>query len=251
MNLIIKRNNMKIRYFTMLLVMSFWLFARLGAQTAEEIINKHIEAIGGAGKLTAIKTVYSEGAVAIPSSVLGEGRSKTYRVNGEGLRDEMIFGTYDIIESYTARQGWWLQPFLGKAKPDTLSEQRTKAGQAQLFIGGPLLNYKASGSTVELLGKENINGTDAFKLKLLTKDGIEFTYLVDPATYYILRSTVRLKNGEHLKTTSFSDYRKTDEGLVMPFAAEFTTGNSNLMYLIVNKVEINKDIDPEVFKMPK
>jgi outer membrane lipoprotein-sorting protein len=101
------------------------------------------------------------------------------------------------------------------------------------------------------LGKENINGTDAFKLKLLTKDGIEFTYLVDPATYYILRSTVRLKNGEHLKTTSFSDYRKTDEGLVMPFAAEFTTGNSNLMYLIVNKVEINKDIDPEVFKMPK
>jgi hypothetical protein len=235
-----------------LLILGMAIAGFSNAQTADEIIAKHIAAIGGKDKLDAVKTIYTEGEINIPNSPLGAVTCTTYRVNGKGFKEEISFAgpNVTLVESITDKTAWSVNAFSNKPKPGPLDDAQKEAGQAQLGLGSPLINYATQGSSVELLGKENINGTQAHKLKLVTKGGTEFTYLVDPVTYYILKMTVRNKNGDEVRSTIFSDYKK-EEGIVLPFAAEFTIGKSTTMYLIINKAEINKDIDPAVFEMPK
>jgi hypothetical protein len=221
------------------------------AQNIDSIISKYLDAIGGKEMLAKVKTVYVEGEVMIPNSPLGTGKAKAYQVVGKNLREEMTFGTYQLVESYSAKGSWSVNPFLNKMKPGPMDEEPTNAGIARLGMESPLLDHSVNGSIVELAGRESINGIDAYKVKLVMKDGTEFTYLIDPGTFYILKRTVRSKSGQAIKTEMFSDYRKTDAGIVLPFASEFTVGPSATMYLIVNKIDINKDIDPSIFEMPK
>jgi outer membrane lipoprotein-sorting protein len=242
---------MKFRSLSLLLTFSIVFGNSCKAQTADEIINKHVDAIGGKEKLAKVKTTYAEGEVMIPNNPLGTGKSKTYKVMGKSFREEISFGDKKVVETYSAKGSWLVNPFMNKIKPEPMDEETTKAGMAQLNVGSPLIDYVAAESSVELVGKENINGADAHKLKVVTKDGTEFTYLIDPATFYILKRSIRSKSGQNIKSEIFSDYRKIDEGIVIPFASEFTIGPSTTMYMIVDKVEINKDIDPSVFEMPK
>ena len=102
-----------------------------------------------------------------------------------------------------------------------------------------------------LAGKEKVESADAYKLKLVNKDGKEFTYFVDAATYYILKVvTNETINGQNVTgTTTYSDYKKTDSGFVMPY-----TSIANQGFEITNKVskvEFNKEIDAKIFEMPK
>jgi hypothetical protein len=52
-------------------------------------------------------------------------------------------------------------------------------------------------------------------------------------------------------TTTISDYRKTDVGMMMPYAIGVDIGGQFQLTIAVKKVELNKTIDPAVFAMPK
>jgi hypothetical protein len=241
---------MKIRTLSLLLFCCI-AAACCNAQTVNDLISKHIDAVGGKEKLASIKTIYTEGEVMIADNPLGTGKSKTYQVAGKNLREEMTFGTYLLIENYSAKGSWSVNPFLNKMKPGPMDEEPANAGVARIGIETPLIDYATTGSSVQLIGKENINGTNAHKLKLVTKDGTEFIYLIDPTTFYILKRSIRSKTGQEIKEEIFSDYKKTEPGIVIPFASEFKVGQSATMYLVLNKVDFNKDIDPSLFEMPK
>ena len=122
-------------------------------------------------------------------------------------------------------------------------------GKSVLNITGPLYNYAAKGNKVELLGKD---GND-YKLKVTTKDSVEFTVYVDGSTYYItkLTSTAQMMGQTMDVTTTFSNFKKDDQGLVFPYTLEISYGGQFNITITVNKHEINKTIDPAIFEMPK
>jgi outer membrane lipoprotein-sorting protein len=128
-----------------------------------------------------------------------------------------------------------------------------KSGKAQLDAGGPLFNYTAKGNTVELAGKEAVNGKDAFKLKLKTKDSVESFIWIDGATWYIVKSNVKTKMGnDDVETTiAFSNYKKTDFGYVLPTTTEVTMPQGVVLNITSKKTEINKEMDMKLFEMPK
>lgn len=219
------------------------------AQTADEIINKHIEALGGKDKLSTIKTVYTE----YDMEVMGQQASgTTWLVNGKAYKNEVDFGGQKIVQCFTDKGGWALNPLTGQTAPEAMPAEQVKMSQGQLDVGGPLLNYAAKGNTVELLGKDSINGKGAFKLKLKGKEGTESTYWIDPASYYVLKSTVKANvNGMDIETSVvFSNYKKTDYGFVVPTNTEITLPQVTLN-VTSKKVEINKEVDMKVFEMPK
>jgi hypothetical protein len=223
----------------------------LKAQSVDEIIQKHIDAIGGKEKINSIKTLYAEGEAATAGGMgTTTAEAKTYIINGKGLREELVFKSLNLknVEGYNLKNAWRIQ---AKPTADPLDEAMTFAGQARLSFAGPLGDYSSSGSKVSLIGKEDVNGAEAFHIKLLTKDGIEFNYWIDPSNYYIVKRVINSKTGAHLRTDTYSDYRKTEEGIVYPFASEFKLEQSNEFYLVVNKVVINKDIDTALFEIPK
>jgi len=51
-------------------------------------------------------------------------------------------------------------------------------------------------------------------------------------------------------TTTYSDYRKTETGFMVPYGISLDFGQFQLS-ITVQKVELNKTIDPAIFAMPK
>jgi outer membrane lipoprotein-sorting protein len=220
------------------------------AQTADEIVNKHIDAIGGKDKVAGVKTLSIESTLEVMGN---EAPSTTLIVNGMGYKSETDFNGQKIITCITDKGGWSLNPMMGQTAPEALPAEQLKASQNQLQIGGPLFNYASKGNKVELVGREDVGGVSTYKLKCTTKDSVVSNYFIDPNTYYVVKAVTSSNTpGQEGETTiTFSNYQKTDFGYVFPMGQQITLPQGISLNITHKKVEVNKDIDPKVFEMPK
>jgi len=218
------------------------------SQTADEVVNKHINAIGGKAVLNSIKSQVTESQLSVMGSDL---TSKTTILVGKGFKNVADFNGQEIIQCITPTGGWMINPLAGQTDPTPLPGDQVKAAQSALDIGGDLFNYKEKGSKVELAGNETIEGVNAIMLKLTNKEGKDVWYYIDPSTYYIVkRESTSNAGGQDITATSiFSNYKKTDIGLVMPYTTVVNQGFE--MTINITKIEFNKEVDPKIFEMPK
>ena len=219
---------------------------QLSAQTADEIVGKHLAAIGGKDSISKVKSLYMETSVSMMGS---DNPSTTTIVDGVGYKNETDFNGTKIIQCFTDKGGWMINPMAGATTATAMPDDAYNAGKAQISIGGPLYDYAAKGSKVELVGKD---GTD-YKIKLTSKEGVETVYLIDPTTFYVTStmSKGKMQAQDVDVTTKFSDYRKTDTGFVVPYGIDVNLGGQFELTIAVKKLEVNKTIDPSVFAMPK
>ena len=218
----------------------------LSAQTAGEIVSKHVAAIGGKDAISQVKSVYMETSITMMG---GENPSTTTIVNGVGYKSETDFNGTKIVQCYTDKGGWTINPMAGAATATPMPDDVYNAGKAQINIGGALYDYAAKGSKVELLGKDG----GAYKIKLTSKENVEAVYLIDSTSYLItsVTSKGKMQDQDVDITTKYSDYRKTELGYVIPYAIDVDFGGQFQLTIAVKKVELNKTIDPAVFAMPK
>ena len=217
------------------------LTSAVQSQTADEIINKYIDAIGGKEKLAQLKSVYTESSVEVMGN---EAPSVEYLLEGKGFKSETEFNGSKIIQCYTDKGGWMVNPMAGAVDPQAMPDEAYKAGKGQINFGGALLDYAAKGNKVELLGKEGNN----YKLKVATGSSIESVYFIDTTTYLISKITSKAEMmGQSVDVViSFSDYKKTDFGITVPYTRDTDLGSFALSSK-VSKVEVNKEIDPKIF----
>ncbi|MGO9335898.1 MAG: hypothetical protein ACLPY1_00155 [Terracidiphilus sp.] len=218
----------------------------LSAQTADEIVGKYVAAIGGKDAISQVKSVYSESSVTMMG---GESPSTTMLVDGVGFKNETDVNGTKIVQCYTEKGGWILNPMAGSVTATPMPDDAYSAGKSQIRVGGALYDYAAKGSKVELLGKEG----SAYKIKLISKENVETTYLIDSTSYLVttVMSKGKMQDQDVPITTRVSDYRKTDLGYVIPYAIDVDFGGQFELTIAVKKVELNKTIDPAVFAMPK
>ncbi|MCA6487564.1 MAG: outer membrane lipoprotein-sorting protein, partial [Chitinophagaceae bacterium] len=103
----------------------------------------------------------------------------------------------------------------------------------------------AKGHTVELLGKDEADGNEYFKLKIVTKLGNEKVHFIDTKTYLIYKTETTIKaNGQEVKQeVKFLDYQTLDNGIKMSFKQEMGP-----MMMVSKKVTVNPTIDETLFK---
>ncbi len=229
-----------------LLAISFLTCAK--AQTAEEIIAKHIDAIGGQDKLAQVNSVYMESSTEVMGN---QSSTKTSIVNGKGYRNESDFNGQNLVQVVTDKGAWMINPFAGSTDAAALPEDQFHASADQVYID-PLFNYAANGAKVELEGQEKVGDVNAYKIKYTNKYNSDITYYIDPSTWYIIQV---VKTGEAMGqpitiTVTPSDYQKTDSGIVFPNKTHLDMEQFALD-VTVNKIEINKEIDPAIFEMSK
>ena len=222
--------------------------ATVNAQTADEVINKHIAAIGGKDLIKSIKSQVVEADMSVMGSTL---TSTSTIVVGKGFKNVANFNGQEIIQVVTPTSGWMINPLAGQTDPTPLPEDQVKAAQSAFDLGGDLFDYTAKGSKVELAGKEKVEGVDAIKLKLTNKEGKDIFYFLDPSTHYIIKreSTISAQGQDMTMVSTYSNHKKTDLGYVMPYTT--VTNQGFEITINVTKVVFNKEIDPKIFDMPK
>jgi outer membrane lipoprotein-sorting protein len=218
------------------------------AQTVDELIKKSIDAQGGAEKLKAVKSMKVTGkiiqqGIEIPITI----QSKRPNM----VRVDVTFQGKTQTGAYDGETGWKTNPFQGSPDPEKVAGDELKELQEQSDMDGPLVDYKAKGHTVELIGKEDLEGTPVYKLKLTLKNGDIRNIFIDAENSLTLKVNLKRKTpgGEMEADQYVSNYKKVN-GIMVGFSIETKIAGQTVAQIVLDKTEMDVPIDDSVFKMP-
>jgi hypothetical protein len=222
----------------------------LSAQTADDIIAKYIAAIGGMARIQAVQTLRRTG------KFTGGGGFEAVIVQENkrpgSVREEFSIQGMIGITAYDGRSGWKIEPWGGKKDAEALSEEELRGIIEDADFDGPLINYQQKGNTVEFVGLEQVEGTDAYKLKVTLANGDIRYYYMDTDYYVPIRiDTQRMIRGaEQEFETSLGDYKQV-AGVYLPHSVETgTRGSQDRAKVTYDKIEANVSIDDARFIQP-
>jgi hypothetical protein len=221
--------------------------AALTAQTADEIVAKYVAKIGGMDKLEAIKTLRKSGKL----TGFGGFELKVMEENKrpDMVREEIALQGLTGINAYDGKTGWKIDPFQGKKDVEPLGEEEMKEILEDSDFDGPLVHAKEKGNTVEFVGTEPVEGTDAFKLKVTLKNGDLQYYYMDTEDYVPIKIEKKrmIRGAERESETSLGDYKEV-AGVYFPHSFEQKEkGSSNPQKIVWDKIEANVPLDDSLF----
>lgn len=239
----------KLKHIVFIVLAVFFTQSVLYAQKVEEILGKHIEAMGGKEKLSALKSVKISSVI----SVMGmEMNMNTVVIHQKALRSETEVQGMKIIQAIDNGKGWQINPMLGTNAAADLTNEEIKAISSQLDLTG-FMDYEKKGYKVKLDGEENLNGAAVYVISFTTGNGISTVNYISKDTWYVLKSIMKIAiDGQETETTVLpSNYKKVN-GIVFPFTSEIKTSAmpGGSMISETKSLEVNSTIDPAIFKKP-
>jgi outer membrane lipoprotein-sorting protein len=238
----------------LVLVLTAFLAPPLAAQdaapTAEELIEKNLEAKGGREALAATQTARVNGKM----SMGGMEAPFVYEWKApDKLRIEFTIQGMTGIQAYDGETGWMVMPFMGKTDPEKMSPEDTAMLKDDADFRGPLFDPESKGYTVAYVGEEDVEGTPTYKLEL-TKETGEVSHLYLDQEYFleIKQDSKRTVRGQEVESeTAIGDYKEVG-GLMMAHSHDVTTsmapGGGQTMTF--ESIELNPEIPDERFAMP-
>ena len=230
----------------------------INAQTADEIINNYFENTGGKEQWEELEGIKISAAVnnqgmEIPIEViqLEDGKQATI-INFQGM---------ELKQNVFDGETLWSTNFQSQKAEKSDAEQTANMKLEANDFPDPFLNYKEKGYTIEMMGKEDYNGTEVYKIKLVqepvTVDGNEEEsiafYFFDAENYVPLAVQKEIKSGPakgQMSETTYSDYQEV-EGLYFPFSMSQGLKDGQKGTISIKSIEINPDIDDAVFDFPE
>jgi len=222
------------------------------AQSVDSLIAKYIQASGGMERMQAIQTLRRTGKYSGGGGFEAVIVQENKRPNS--VRDEFQIQGMVGINAYDGKDGWKIEPWQGKRDPEALGEEEMHGILDEADFDGPLVNYKAKGNQVEYQGVEQIEGSDAYKLKVTRPNGDVSLFYLDTEYYVPIRiDTQRMIRGAPQEfETSLGDYKQVN-GVFMPFSSESgakgssSTDRGKITY---DRIEANVPLDDGRFKRP-
>jgi hypothetical protein len=223
--------------------------------TAQGLLDKNLEARGGADALSAIKSIRFNGKMIFPGDFeLGYGEIRARGGGGIQARMEGAVQGLTYMQGYDGQTAWRINPFQGRKDAETMSADEARSMADSSRIDGVLQDARKDGSTIAYLGREDFDGTSAYKLKVTQKDGDEFTYLLDPDTYLEIKisETRKIRGAPQTTETELGDYEKVG-GVYFPMSVEsWTQGQSNQRQrVLIDSAVANPPVTPALFAEPK
>ena len=170
------------------------------------------------------------------------------------MRLELVFKGETAVQVYDGVNGWKLRPYLGRKDAEPYTADELKAAAQEQELDGPLINYSAKGTKVDLAGTEQIEGRDAYKLKLTLKGGQVRHVWVDARTFLDVKIDGvprRLDGKPHAVAIYLRDYRPV-EGLMIPHVLETTVqGVKDSEKMTIERVALNPKLGKARFAKPQ
>jgi hypothetical protein len=249
------------------------------------IVNKNVAARGGLQAWRAVHTISLEGTlgvggnqrpalpVALPGKKAGKLPSDQRPAEEVQLpflmemqrprkvRFELQFKGQTAVQVFDGTYGWKLRPYLNRREVEPYTSEELKKASMQVELDGPLVDYVAKGTMIELDGMEKVEDRDNYKLKLTMKNGQVIHVWVDAQTFLeskIEGQSRRLDGVEHPVEIYYRNYRSVN-GLQIPFVLEtkvvVPATNANQIKqapiptekIIVENVVVNPKLDASHF----
>ncbi len=226
-----------------------------GAQTADEIIEKHISALGGRQALSKLRSRVMTGTVTVASpggdiqgsiEIYSKAPNKTRTLMKLDLKD---FGIGEMLfdQRFDGASGYIIDSINGNR--DITGNQLENMRNA--VFPTALLNYQEAGISAELAGQEKADDRDVRILILRPRTGSESRHYLDAATYLLHKMVIKIdlpQMGEVEQVSEFSDYREVD-AVRIPYGMKITNPAQTLTIRFTG-VEHNKDLDDTMFARP-
>lgn len=229
-------------FVTLLLFSSYFLIA----QVKEDIIKKHLTAIGGEKNWQNIKTISSVG-VRISAGV--EVEETRQIVMNKALRIDYKFKTRDAAlaqKNYfliiNENQGWRYLPDNLKDSVEALTAEEIKYYKTVHFTTDPFVKTGHADHKIEYLNKENILNKECYKFSITGADG-QTGYVYLDAVNYLICKRVQISS-ESESESDFEDYRKVGETFTVPFTTDL-----GYEKFVLKEMQINKPVNEQIFKL--
>ena len=181
------------------------------------------------------------------------------------MRLELQFNGQTAVQVFDGSNGWKLRPFLNRRVVEPYTAEELKIASMQSDLDGPLVDYSAKGTRVDLDGTEKVDGRDNYKLKLTMKNGQVLHVWIDTQTFLetkIEGAARKLDGVYHPVEIYFQDYRPV-AGLQIPYLLETKVLPASQKATAVRepaippekttieKVEINPKLEDVAFTKPQ
>ncbi len=228
------------------------------AQTADEIIAKYFENTGGKEKWASLQGIkmmakLNVQGMELPLSIieLKDGRQFSVATfQGMQFYQEVFDGT----------SLWGTNQMTMKAeKSDAETTENFKVNAVD--FPSPFLDYQKKGFKVELLGKETVEGSETFKIKLTKKpikvdgketESVEFYYF-DVADFVPILVESEVKSGPAkgmISQAKMSDYQEVN-GLMFPFSMTAgAKGQPGGQTITFTAIELDPKVEDATFAFP-
>ncbi len=222
--------------------------------TATDLAAKNLAARGGAEKLAALKSVRFDGRLIFPGDFqLSYQETRARGDKADSVRVDAALQGLTVIQAYDGSTGWRVNPFEGRKDAERMSDDEARALADGGRLDGPMLSARAEGSILTALGREDFDGTLAYKVKVSEKDGDEFVYLIDPDSWLEIKltETRKLRGAQQVTEYELGDYEAVG-GVMYPMSVEsWPLGrDSERQRIIVASATANPPVTPALFAMP-
>lgn len=261
--------------------------------TAQQIVDKHIAARGGLQAWHAVQTMSWTGkmeagigdsvarsqhyiaetwgkksgkvrAATLASATQGEAPKPAtpqqvelpfvLEVKRPGMsRVELEFAGKTAVQVFDGRSGWMMRPYLNRSDWEPFSAEQSESQSGKWDIDGPLFDTAAKGTKVALEGTDKVDGQDAYRLKLTSRDGKVQHVWIDERSFLDVKieGTPRRMDGKVRTVWVYQRDFRPVQGVMMPFTLETVVeGYSDSHKMVIEKVALNPKLDDALFTKP-
>jgi len=220
-------------------------------QTAQSVLDKMIEAVGGRKALEAVKDTTITGTV----ELVQQGMSAPitiYQKEPNKLRVDVEIAAMGMTftQAYDGQKGWGTN--FQTMATEEMSDVMSKDLSHQALGNDSLLNPQKLGITFALKPKEKIEDKDYIVLEQTLADGHKITMFIDPATYLPYKSVAKsldpMTGGEVDSEAYVSDYRKVG-GIMFAHSNRVMSNGAEVQRLTITGVTFNANLDDSLFIM--
>lgn len=214
-------------------------------QSMEDIINKHVTAMGGRQKIITLSSALMTGtftAIGTTSPI----NITTTKKHMSGSRIDIDADGVNNYQIVTPQNGWIFTPIQGDKEPRPLVDDQVKSLQVQLDLHGPFINYREKGIKIEMAGKDSVDGVLCNKLKVTSPNTNVTVYFISSQSDMIVKTSTKMFQFGKMDDveTTYSDYKKNDDGFWFAYTNVGPRGTTHY-----DKITTNVPVDVKIFKV--
>jgi hypothetical protein len=235
-----------------ILALFFVSFLALGTSNAQEmklddVLNSYFKAAGLEKMMSWTSYVATGKSVAggmeFPFTMIRK-RPNKIRIEAEVQGNKMI-------QAFDGEKGWSVIPWSGSSEPKDMTPDEIKSMKDEAEMEGTLYNWKEKGHQAELIGKEDVEGSSAYKIKLVKSNGNESMYFIDAENFMLIKISAKVKvQGNEIESETYLTDYKDVNGVMTSCSLATKMKGQTISQIVIEKNEVNVPVEDSIFVKP-